>query len=234
MSDTSNGVPYTIICNKLCSIPLSSFEGYHASPGKHAQFDKTDAEWPGLSHHVTRRRRTITKTVDADADIRVDTTAAANDGQGSLHGPKMTLAGIDLSLAFRETIKRSALYVHCEKFQEIADLNGGNRASGSSGYVASMEYVLTKLADAGYQVYTTDVVADYFHEVLPPKLEGPIDFLDTTIMAYYTFPGSASGTVEAPVYAVDVVFDDVEFDESNSTNSVTLKILQMFRQEALL
>ena len=55
-------------------------------------------------------------------------------------------------------------------FQNVADIYGGIRASGSPGYVASMDYVLAKLTDAGYNVYTTDVIADYFDEVLPPKL----------------------------------------------------------------
>ena len=40
---------------------------------------------------------------------------------------------------------------HAEAFQMIADENGGNRASGFQGYGASVQYVLTKLRDAGYR-----------------------------------------------------------------------------------
>jgi Zn-dependent M28 family amino/carboxypeptidase len=126
---------------------------------------------------------------------------------------------MELSRAFRETIKRSGLYVHCEMFQTIADVYGGIRASGSPGFVASMDYVLAKLVAAGYNVYTTDVIADYFDEVLPPKLEGAIEYTSPSSdpMTYYTYPGSASGTVEAPVYAVDVAYDpESEADTSTS------------------
>jgi Zn-dependent M28 family amino/carboxypeptidase len=41
---------------------------------------------------------------------------------------------------------------HLEAFQGIADANGGNRASGTPGYDASVAYVEQRLGAAGYQV----------------------------------------------------------------------------------
>ena len=126
---------------------------------------------------------------------------------------------MNLSFAFRETITQSGLYVHCEMLQKIANLYGGIRSAGSLGYMASATYVLMQLLDAGYHVYTTDVRVNYFHEVLPAKVDGPIDYitLPNAPTTYYTFPGSASGTVEAPVYPVDVIYDIVsEGDTSTS------------------
>jgi hypothetical protein len=41
---------------------------------------------------------------------------------------------------------------HLEAFQGIADANGGNRASGTPGYDASVAYVEHRLGAAGYQV----------------------------------------------------------------------------------
>ncbi|WP_181774270.1 M20/M25/M40 family metallo-hydrolase [Amycolatopsis pittospori] len=41
---------------------------------------------------------------------------------------------------------------HLSQLQTIANQNGGNRASGRSGYTASVSYVAQKLRDAGYNV----------------------------------------------------------------------------------
>jgi len=41
---------------------------------------------------------------------------------------------------------------HLEALQRIADANGGNRATGTSGFDASVEYVAERLATAGYDV----------------------------------------------------------------------------------
>ncbi|HEX2131535.1 MAG TPA: M28 family metallopeptidase [Actinophytocola sp.] len=41
---------------------------------------------------------------------------------------------------------------HLIAFQRLADRNGGNRAAGSPGHVASAEYIATKLENAGYIV----------------------------------------------------------------------------------
>ncbi len=41
---------------------------------------------------------------------------------------------------------------HLQALQKIADDHGGNRATGSPGYAASVEYVKTTLTKAGYQV----------------------------------------------------------------------------------
>jgi hypothetical protein len=189
-------------------------KGLHSS-GKLIQFDETVSEWPGLPQQATRRRT-------AETEVQTSDHVAPNDDEDRKLrgvGDRGPTAGMELSMAFRETVKRSGLYVHCEMFQTIADVYGGIRASGSPGFMASMEYVLAKLVDAGYNVYTSDVIADYFHEVLPPKLEGPIEYTSPSNdpMTYYTYPGSASGTVEAPVSAVDLDYDpDSESDTSTS------------------
>ena len=45
-------------------------------------------------------------------------------------------------------------FVHLEALQRIADENGGNRAAGSAGYEASVEYVVSTLRADGYDVST--------------------------------------------------------------------------------
>jgi Zn-dependent M28 family amino/carboxypeptidase len=53
-------------------------------------------------------------------------------------------------------------YSHLEELQRIADANGGNRAVGTPGYDASVEYVAGKLRDAGYDVETPSFDAATF------------------------------------------------------------------------
>jgi aminopeptidase S len=45
-------------------------------------------------------------------------------------------------------------FKHLQALQKIADEHGGNRATGTSGYDASVEYVVDVLRDAGFKVST--------------------------------------------------------------------------------
>lgn len=56
------------------------------------------------------------------------------------------------SEALRAAVDVAAIRVHLEALQEIAGANGGNRTSGSSGYLASLAYVTDRLEGAGYRV----------------------------------------------------------------------------------
>jgi aminopeptidase S len=51
-------------------------------------------------------------------------------------------------------VSEPGAFVHLEALQRIADENGGNRASPSAGYEASVDYVVGVLRDAGYDVST--------------------------------------------------------------------------------
>jgi aminopeptidase S len=58
---------------------------------------------------------------------------------------------------------------HMQALQKIADAHGGNRASGTPGYEASVEYVVGVLRDAGFEVSTPtyQVSADEDQDVAP-------------------------------------------------------------------
>ncbi len=51
-----------------------------------------------------------------------------------------------------ECVTLEGVTEHLEAFQAIADANGGNRASGTPGYDASVDYVEERLQAAGYRV----------------------------------------------------------------------------------
>lgn len=55
-----------------------------------------------------------------------------------------------------QQITVDAMFGHLRKFQEIADTNGGNRAQGTPGYDASVDYVAGLLRDKGFDVDTPE------------------------------------------------------------------------------
>ncbi len=64
--------------------------------------------------------------------------------------PRLEPAGGVDARAVLEAFKGRAMVAHLEALQRIADDNGGNRASGTSGYEASARYVEEQLRAAGY------------------------------------------------------------------------------------
>ena len=55
------------------------------------------------------------------------------------------------SEALRAAVDAPAIRTHLEELQRIADANGGNRATGTSGFDASVAYVAAQLEAAGYE-----------------------------------------------------------------------------------
>ncbi|OBI76925.1 M28 family peptidase [Mycobacterium sp. E740] len=53
-------------------------------------------------------------------------------------------------------VSADAMFTHLHKLQEIADANNGNRADGTSGYDATVEYVAKYLRDKGFDVQTPE------------------------------------------------------------------------------
>jgi acid phosphatase class B len=60
-----------------------------------------------------------------------------------------TAAGPDTS-QLRNAVKVDGVMAHEQALQNIANANGGTRASGTPGYAASVDYVADTLTDAGY------------------------------------------------------------------------------------
>jgi len=62
----------------------------------------------------------------------------------------------DFAAALQKRVTADAMLAHLKKLQEIADANHGNRALGTSGYDASVEYVVNTLRDKGFDVQTPE------------------------------------------------------------------------------
>ncbi|MBE1531115.1 M20/M25/M40 family metallo-hydrolase [Actinomadura algeriensis] len=59
---------------------------------------------------------------------------------------------------------------HLEAFRQIAEYNGGNRASGTSGYEVSVKYVVGRLRKAGYSPSVQKFVYPYWQERSAPVM----------------------------------------------------------------
>ena len=115
--------------------------------------------------------------------------------------------GEKTSKELRKEITAQRMLKHAQAFQMIADENGGNRASGFQGYGASVQYVLTKLRDAGYT--PTTQVFDFvtFEETAEPVLKevAPTAKTYTPGTEFLTMNYSASGdTGVATITPVDL------------------------------
>jgi Zn-dependent M28 family amino/carboxypeptidase len=99
---------------------------------------------------------------------------------------------------------------HLEALQEIADANGGNRASGLPGYKASVDYVVEQLEDAGYDPQVQSFIFDYFEEnsQLIRVTPNPRTFVNGTDFLRNTFDsGSPEGTATGPLFGVGLVLN---------------------------
>lgn len=96
-----------------------------------------------------------------------------------------------------ECVRVEGATEHLEALQAIADANGGNRASESAGYQASVDYVVDTVTAAGWTA-----------EVVPFTYAGTVVSLDqlTPTAASYTANG-ATGTGEGDVTAAVVPVD---------------------------
>jgi Zn-dependent M28 family amino/carboxypeptidase len=88
---------------------------------------------------------------------------------------------------------------HQAAFQAIADANGGIRLAGTSGYDASVAYVVEKMTAAGYNVTLNGFP---FLFVPPPTLQQIAPISATYETGAYT--GTGYGTVTANVTPVDI------------------------------
>ncbi|RAV18050.1 amidohydrolase [Mycolicibacterium sp. GF69] len=75
--------------------------------------------------------------------------------------PPTTQAGVSpAAVEFAGSLARrtsaDAMYAHLNRLQQIADENDGNRALGTPGYDASVDYVANTLRDKGFNVQTPE------------------------------------------------------------------------------
>ena len=70
--------------------------------------------------------------------------------------PAASRAAAEFAATLRHRISADALMGHLAKLQEFADAHDGNRALGTPGYDASVDYVTKALRDKGFDVQTPE------------------------------------------------------------------------------
>ena len=113
----------------------------------------------------------------------------------------------DPSVALQQAVTVQGMLRHERALANIAERNGGTRASGTPGFAKSRDYVVARLKDAGYDVTVQPFDFPFFQQNGPATLERTGDGAKT----YTEGPGndfnimqySGSGDVSANVELVD-------------------------------
>ncbi|WP_018653284.1 M28 family peptidase [Actinomadura flavalba] len=116
--------------------------------------------------------------------------------------PQAQAAGPDLA----GLVKPKDVKAHLKAFQEIADYNGGSRATGTAGFELSVKYVVSQLKRAGFTPSVQKFDFDFWEErgapefaQLAPDARTYAVGTDFNTMAY-----SGNGEASATAVAVDV------------------------------
>jgi Zn-dependent M28 family amino/carboxypeptidase len=98
----------------------------------------------------------------------------------------------------RDAVTVNGILKHEQALQRIADANGGTRASGTSGFDASRDYVASQLRSYGYRTSIQPFEFPFFQETAPPAFERtaptPRVYQEDTDFATMDFSGSGDIT----------------------------------------
>ncbi|KAA0102026.1 amidohydrolase [Mycolicibacterium sp. P1-18] len=103
---------------------------------------------------MRRRSRTVGAALTAAV---LAAGVAGCDKEGAAPAPTSSASSSpDFAVTLKDRVTTDAMMGHLKKLQEIADAHGGNRALGTPGYDASVDYVVQTLRDKGFDVKTDD------------------------------------------------------------------------------
>jgi Zn-dependent M28 family amino/carboxypeptidase len=146
--------------------------------------------------------RTALLGVVAAAAVGLAVACSAPAPQAPAPAPAPTAAPAPdpgLPARLRADVTGDGAFRHLEELQRIADANGGNRALGTPGYDASVEYVAKTLRDAGYSVDTPEFSARSF-AVQDVRLT--VDGAATAATALGFSPATPPGGVTGPLAVI--------------------------------
>jgi Zn-dependent M28 family amino/carboxypeptidase len=132
-----------------------------------------------------------------------------------------TVPPIKDSSFLRDAVTVDGIREHQAAFQAIADANDGTRAAGTSGFDASVDYVVQRLEAAGYRPTVQEFEFAFFQQTGPSAFEqvspnatayteGP----DFALMDY-----SADGEVEGTLVPTNDVIVPIGANPNNTSNS---------------
>jgi Zn-dependent M28 family amino/carboxypeptidase len=114
--------------------------------------------------------------------------------------PEPPAAAPDLGRGLAGKVTADRMFTHLRALQDIANANKGNRAEGTPGYDASVEYVAKTLRDRGFEVSTPQF--DRLYAVSPGKpaltVAGRSYQVDQASLLVQTPPGGLTGQPVRP------------------------------------
>jgi Zn-dependent M28 family amino/carboxypeptidase len=155
-----------------------------------------------------RRGLTVIAVVLSALMLVPATAGARAQGEGGDHGRELLrhICKHRTNNTYRsllQCVTGEGVEEHLEAFQDIADANGGTRASSTPGFDASADYVASKLTRAGYTVTRQEFSFPFFEETAPAVLERTAP-PPTTAIETGTFEFSGGGDVTGTVIPVDI------------------------------
>ena len=102
---------------------------------------------------------------------RFTLVAAAIAAVAVLAPTAATVPPVKDSSFLREAVTVDGIREHQAAFQAIADANGGTRASGTSGFDASVDYVVDRLTAAGYRPAVQEFEFAFFQQTGPSAFD---------------------------------------------------------------
>lgn len=112
------------------------------------------------------------------------------------------------SARLRAAVTTEAVTAHLQALQQVAEANQGNRAAGTPGYSASVDYVAARLEEAGYRTQRQQFSyerPDFTRATLGRTLPTRTDY--TVARDYRPLAYSGAGSVTAEVTGVDLSLD---------------------------
>ncbi|GJO48700.1 peptidase M28 [Mycobacterium marinum] len=109
-------------------------------------------------------------------------------------------AAPDLSRDLAAKVTGDGMFAHLRALQTVADSNGGNRATGTPGYDASLDYVVKALKAKGFEVTTPEFQRLYTVSEGKPTLTvaGRSYSVDQASLLVQTPPGGLAGAPVRP------------------------------------
>ncbi|MFI6641696.1 M28 family metallopeptidase [Streptomyces sp. NPDC050504] len=166
---------------------------------------------------ATRRSRAISALATAAVAVPVLLAAAPAAGAHPQHDVRQDRHRAEkLAKELVKDASGKSAYRHLQKFQQIADSAGGNRAAGTLGYDASAAYVYNQLKKAGYDVKYQEFT---IHESKTLREKLVVDGAELKTTAFEFSKSTPAGGITASIAAARV--DDTPGCELDDYKSET-------------
>jgi len=150
--------------------------------------------------------RRHTRIIAAAAAVATTAALATTPASAAPNESRAENISVKDSRELREALTVRGIKDHQRALQRIANRNDDNRASGTSGYRASVRYVARQLRKAGYKPVVQPFPFLFFQENSPAEFErvfpAPTTYVVDTDFATMSFSGS--GDVTGELVPIDV------------------------------